>query len=245
VRVIVVTGTSTGVGKTVASAALVTLLRHAEHSTAMVKPVQTGAAGAEPGDAATIARLSGCADVAEIVTLDDPLAPDSAARLRGLTIPTVKEIATAAAQRFGAYDVVIVEGAGGVLVRLDTDAGTLIDLADEVARAGHSVEFVVVTSLSLGTLNHTELTVATLCRRGLEVTGLIVGVSPDQPDLAAQRNLVDLPRVTGLPILAQIPAGAGSLTPAEFQRACPAWFSARSLAALTGKQSPEGSTTGS
>src|SRR5690606_24929916 len=85
----IVTGTDTGVGKTVATAALAVA---AGPSTIAVKPAQTGAATGD-SDAAAVRRLAGCA-VAEFVRLDDPLAPDTAARLRGIDIPPVAEHAT-------------------------------------------------------------------------------------------------------------------------------------------------------
>jgi len=223
--VLIVTGTDTGVGKTVTTAALHTFLNASGTRVATVKPVQTGTSGDEPSDAATVARLSGSADVAELCTLEDPLAPDSAARLRGIDIPTVAELATRISHEFAAYDVVLVEGAGGVLVRLDTAGGTLLDLADGLISAGHRVLFVIVTSIYLGTLNHTELTIRAVQQRGLDIAGLVIGSIPEQLDLAAERNLIDLGRVTQLPILAQIPAGAGGSTPEDFETACPGWFS--------------------
>ena len=88
------------------------------------------------------------------------------------------------------HDTVIVEGAGGLLVRLDTDGGTLLDLAEALA-----ADVVVVVAAGLGTLNHTELTVSALRGRGLEPAGLVVGSWPAVPGLADQCNLDDLPRV--------------------------------------------------
>jgi dethiobiotin synthetase len=94
------------------------------------------------------------------------------------------------------------------MVRLDNAGGTLLDLADAL---GAEVTFVVVTSLALGTLNHTELTVNALRARGFEPTGLVIGRRPPDPlGLAARSNLVDLPRLTGVPILATIPDGAAT-----------------------------------
>jgi dethiobiotin synthetase len=117
------------------------------------------------------------------------------------------------------HDTVLVEGSGGVLVRLDTEGGTLLDLAGQVA-AG----VVVVTSAGLGTLNHTELTVTALRARGIEPTGLVIGSWPSEPGLAETCNLDDLPRVTGVPLMASIPEGAGSLTREAFGRQWPGWF---------------------
>ena len=92
-------------------------------------------------------------------------------------------------------------------MRLDTEGGTLLDLAAALASYGLSVEVVVVVAAGLGTLNHTELTVGALRARGIEPAGLVVGSWPADPGLAERCNLEDLPRVTGLPLLAVIPEG--------------------------------------
>jgi dethiobiotin synthetase len=121
------------------------------------------------------------------------------------------------------HDLVIVEGAGGLLVRLDTDGGTLLDLAGALAHT-HAVDVVVVTAPGLGTLNHTELTVGAVRARGLEPAGLVIGSWPSEPGLAERCNLEDLPRVTGLPVVAVLPVGAGALTREEFCAQAKGWF---------------------
>jgi dethiobiotin synthetase len=222
-RVVVVTGTSTGVGKTVATAALALREAEAGRSVIVVKPVQTGIAGTEPGDADEVHRLSGCA-VQEFTALDDPLAPDTAARLRGVRIPPVAEYADRIRVLAEFHDTVLVEGAGGLLVRLDTEGGTLLDLAETLA-ASVPVEVVLVAAAGLGTLNHAELTVGALRARGLEPVGLVIGAWPDDPDLAERCNADDLPLVTGVPVLATIPAGAGAHARDAFRASAPTWFS--------------------
>ena len=207
----VVTGTSTGVGKTVATAALAAV---AEGSVVVVKPVQTGAAGGD-SDAREVTRLTGV-EAQEWTTLDEPLAPDTAARRQGVEIPTVASYAARIARL--SQDTVIVEGAGGLLVRLDGDGGTLLDLASAL-----DAEVVVVVAAGLGTLNHTELTVDALRAAGLIVRGLVVGAWPSEPGLAERCNLDDLQRVA--PLLAVIPDGAGSLDREPFVAAAPGWFS--------------------
>jgi dethiobiotin synthetase len=219
VTVLVVTGTGTGVGKTIATAALA-VTRPAPVT--VVKPVQTGVADGEPTDAEVVARLTGC-PVEEWTRLDEPLAPDTAARRAGVRIPPVGEYAARVRSVATGGGTVLVEGAGGLLVRLDTDGGTLLDLAALVAEET-PVEVVVVVAAGLGTLNHTELTVAALRARGLEPSGLIIGSWPADPGLAARCNLEDLPRVTGVPMLAAIPAGAGELPPPEFRAQSMDWF---------------------
>jgi dethiobiotin synthetase len=212
--IVLVTGTSTGVGKTVATAALAATSRG---SVIVVKPVQTGAVDGD-SDAREVARLTGV-DTVGWTSLDEPLAPDTAARRQGVEIPGV---ATYAA-RIGALtqDTVLVEGAGGLLVRLDADGGTLLELGgllDEVA----DVEVVVVVAAGLGTLNHTELTVDALRARDLTVRGLVIGAWPAEPGLAERCNLEDLERIA--PVLAVIPDGAGALAREEFVAAAQGWF---------------------
>jgi dethiobiotin synthetase len=219
VTIHVVTGTGTGVGKTIATAALAVA---SPEPVTVVKPVQTGVADGEPTDVEVIARLAGCA-VQEWTRLDEPLAPDTAARRAGLQIPPVGEYAARLAPLDSSDGTVIVEGAGGLLVRLDTRGGTLLDLAAALAEEV-PVDVVVVVAAGLGTLNHTELTVGALRACGLEPSGLIVGSWPSEPDLAERCNLEDLPRVTGVPLLAVIPAGAGTLAPAEFRTQSEGWF---------------------
>ncbi|MGH3315455.1 MAG: dethiobiotin synthase [Nocardioidaceae bacterium] len=199
-RYVVVTGTNTGVGKTVVTAALATSYSAHDLDVAVVKPVQTGLLGGEPGgDVDEIAALSGTYDIHEFVRLEDPLAPDSAARLREVAIPTVAELAERVMAVQG--DVILVEGTGGVLVRLDREGGTIIDLILDLRASGADVDVLVVTSPDLGTLNHTELTVEALRHRGIEPNGLIIGSWPNEPDLAQRCNREDLPRVTGVPLL--------------------------------------------
>jgi dethiobiotin synthetase len=187
-RLVVVTGTSTDIGKTIVTAALAAT---AEGRVLVVKPVQTGIATGDPGDADVVARLAGV----DVVTFE-PLAPDTAARRAGVSIPPVGDHATRVREVAAAYDVVIVEGAGGLLVRLDTDGGTLLDLAADLSTT-HEVEVVVVCAAGLGTLNHAELTVGALRARGLEPAGVVIGSWPADPDLAETCNREDLPRVTG------------------------------------------------
>lgn len=213
--ILVVTGTGTGVGKTVATAALAA---RASGTVIVVKPVQTGVLPGEVGDVDDVRRLAGC-EVIELVRLPDPLAPDTAARLAGVSLPTVAEHGARIRALSDDYDTVIVEGAGGLLVRLDGADGTLLDLA-----ALLDASVVVVVAAGLGTLNHTELTVAALRARGIDASGLVIGAWPRDPDLASRCNLEDLPRVTGVPLLAVIPADVGTLDGPAFVEAAPGWF---------------------
>lgn len=210
--VLVVTGTGTGIGKTVVTAAVAALARAAGRTVAVLKPAQTGVGPDEPGDLAEVRRLVGADDLAvrELARWAEPLAPATAARRAGT--PPVRPAAVAAAARdlAATADLVLVEGAGGLLVRFDDDGGTL---ADAAVALGAPV--LVVAAAGLGTLNAAALTAEALRTRGLRCAGVVVGSRPADPDLAARCNVVDLPAVTGAPLLGSLPAGAGALAPEE------------------------------
>ena len=209
-NVVVVTGTDTGVGKTVVTAALAALARARGDHVAVVKPVQTGARPGEPGDLEDVRRLSGADDLHELARFPEPLAPATASRRAGVKTPSVEQMARAIAE-LSDRDLVLVEGAGGLLVHLDGHGGTLADLA---ALLGTPI--VVVTRAGLGTLNAAALTCEALSARGVACAGVIVGAWPAEPGLAEQCNLEDLPRYAGAPLLGRLRAGAGQLSPGEF-----------------------------
>jgi dethiobiotin synthetase len=212
VTVLVVTGTSTGVGKTTVTSAIAALAVAAGRHVAVLKPAQTGLDAAQPGDVDEVRRLAGpSVTCRELARFPAPLAPASAARLAGLDPVTPATTAAAARELAAEHDLVLVEGTGGLLVHLDHRGGTLSDVA-----AALSASVLVVTTAGLGTLNHTALTVEVLRARGLGCVGIVIGAWPANPDLAAWSNLSDLPAVTGLPLLGALPEGAGRVTPAEF-----------------------------
>jgi dethiobiotin synthetase len=196
VRVVVVTGTDTGVGKTIVSAALAAL---ANERVAYVKPAQTG----DDDDAGTVARLSG-AETHVLARFPEPLAPATAARRAGLPPVTPEQVADYV--RALDAEQVIVEGAGGLLVRFDDDGGTLADVARRL-----DAPVLVVARAGLGTLNHTALTLEALRTRDIPCLGVVIGSWPREPDLAARCNLEDIG-----PLLGRIPEGAGDLSREEF-----------------------------
>ena len=106
-RVVVVTGTDTGVGKTVVTAALAATLRLRGLRVAVVKPTQTGVAEDEPGDVDEVQRLGGIEDLHEFARFPEALAPATAARRDGMMAPSVGEHAIRTAALSG-RDVVII-----------------------------------------------------------------------------------------------------------------------------------------
>ena len=217
-----VTGTDTEVGKTVTTAALTLALQADGRSPYVIKPAQTGLTAAEPGDLDEVRRLAGNVPGHEGVRLRAPLAPDTAARLEGTTLPGLAEQRDAVLAVAESHDV-IVEGAGGVLVSLG-DHWNLLDLAQTVGHGGTEVVFLVVARAGLGTLNHSALTVWAIQQRSLHVAGVVIGSWPHEPDLAAQQNLLDLPLMTGVPVLGRIPEGAGTMDAATFAAGVPDWL---------------------
>lgn len=231
-RIVVITGTSTDVGKTVVTAALAATARSAGARVAVCKPAQTGVVSGEAGDLDAVVALTGPLATAECVRYPDPLAPDTAARRAGMAELRLDQVADAIDALAASSDLVLVEGAGGVLVRLAADL-TLLDIA-----AHHDADVVVVVPAGLGALNHAELTVGAIRGAGLRPAGLVIGSWPADPDLAMTCNRTDLPRVTGVPIVGTVPAGAGAIAADQFVTSAPGWFDAEWISALTIPESP-------
>ncbi len=185
VRGLVVTGTDTGVGKTVVSAVLCRLL-----DAVYVKPVQSGAADGDD-DAALVAAV---ADVPTVVgaVFEESLAPSMAARRDGQILERGQltgVVRTAAAVHEG--KALVVEGAGGILVHLGTDGTTLADLALDL-----HLPMVIVARPGLGTLNHTLLTLEAAERREIPVLGVVIAGMPQEQDLATATNVEELQELT-------------------------------------------------
>ncbi|MER6675463.1 dethiobiotin synthase [Streptomyces sp. NPDC000983] len=219
--VVVITGTGTEIGKTVTTAAVAATALAAGRTVAVLKAAQTGVRPDERGDADECARLAGAVTTAELARYPEPLAPGTAARRSGLAPVRPAAIAEAAAKLATEHDLVLVEGAGGLLVRFDDEGGTLADAAALLA-----APVLVVASAGLGTLNFTELTAHELRSRRLEMLGVVIGSWPEAPDLASRCNVTDLPEVAGAPLLGALPAGAGTLPPADFRSLAPGWLAA-------------------
>ncbi len=217
-RVLVVTGTDTDVGKTVATAAVAAVLAGAGRRVAVYKPTQTGVGPGEPGDVAEVARLSGVSG-SEGVRLRAPMAPRPAAALEAATLPTLADHVDAVRRLADDHEHVLVEGAGGLLVELTEAAETLADLTRALPDAG----VVLVVRAALGTLNHTMLTREALAHRQIRQLGIVVGAWPDEPGPIETTNL-DV--FAGLPegLLGIVPAGAPASGADAFLPAAPGWL---------------------
>ena len=184
---------------------------------AVVKPAQTGTAAGEIPDTEAVRRLTGLADTHELATFPDPLSPEAAARVAGLPPLDLRGAMDYVAKLAESRDLVLVEGAGGLLVRYDPDGGTIADLA-----AALDAPVAVVAAAGLGTLNHTALTLEALAARKLAPAGVVIGSWPRQPGIAELANLTDLQAVAGGPLAGVMPEGAGGLDRAGFLAAAAA-----------------------
>ncbi|MGE2719918.1 dethiobiotin synthase [Mycolicibacterium celeriflavum] len=202
---LLITGTDTGVGKTVATAALACHARLSGVDVAVCKPVQTGSP--QDDDLADVGRLSGVTRLYGGWRYPEPLAPAAAASRAGMTLPTRAELVESA--RSVAATLTLVEGAGGLLVEIGVKA-TLRDLAVDLG-----APVLVVVAPGLGTLNHTALTLEALAHQGLSCAGLVIGAWPPDPGIAEQSNRDALAELA--PVRAVLPAGAGALSAQQFE----------------------------
>jgi dethiobiotin synthetase len=199
-----ITGTDTGVGKTVVAAAIARTLRREGVAVRVCKPVATGTSASSDHtvaeDTRCLAEAAGEKDF-EAVTpwaFAAPAAPPVAARFEGVEL-RLEDLVSSVRRRFSPGGFVLVEGIGGLLCPLTADA-TVADLIDALA-----FPVVLVARRSLGTLNHTLLTLEVARRRHLEVCGLVVSTTEPVVDVAAETNVEELRRRTDVPILAVLP----------------------------------------
>ncbi|MFJ4170230.1 dethiobiotin synthase [Paenarthrobacter sp. NPDC089714] len=218
-RIILVTGTDTGVGKTMTTAALAAALQQHGHAVAVYKPCQTGN-NVGDSDMSEVLRLAGPLRAEAGVVLEEPMAPVPASEIEGVALPPLLVHAERILSLASGHDYVLVEGAGGLLVELDHDGGTLAALGSVLgSRAG----FVVVARPSLGTLNHTALTLEALERRGLHVSGVVLGRWPATPGLVERGNRAALGSGR-VPLLGAVDDGAATLEPDVFRQRATSWF---------------------
>jgi len=197
-----VTGTDTGVGKTVVSRALLRGLRARGVEVAAMKPIETGVGPDGPLDALALAEAAGGRDPLEDVCplrFALPAAPTVAAAAEGRAID-LEIVDRAFARLSRRCEFVVVEGAGGLLV----PAAERASMADLALRLGLPV--VIVARAALGTINHTLLSVEAADRRRLEVVGVVVSHTDPAPSAADVANLGALRDALGDRLIGEVPA---------------------------------------
>jgi dethiobiotin synthetase len=198
-----VTGTDTGVGKTLVTAALARRLREEGRRVCVMKPVATGAerAGEQwvSDDTRILADATGETELSHVTpwTFEAPAAPSVAARLANVRL-SLAQIAAAIERRREPEGFLLVEGVGGLLCPL-TDDATVADLA-----ATLGLPLLIVAHGGLGTLNHTLLSLEVARGRGLAVAGVVVSHREPPTGVAGATNAAELRRF-GVPVVAELP----------------------------------------
>lgn len=239
--IIVITGTDTDVGKTVVTAAVAALLTTSlDRPVAVHKLVQTGVTGEGYGDSAAVSTLTWAAGevtCTEGMRLAAPMAPVPAAVLEDRRLLNVSEHAGHVAH-LAQTSCVVAEGSGGLLVPLDRKGGTIADLHGAVRYVDDALKVatLVVCRATLGTLNHTALTLEALERRDANVLGLVIGSWPQDATDIHRSNVVELQEMA--PILGAIPDGQGSVPSEVFVAQTRRWLPG--LATLLELREPAG-----
>ena len=177
----------------------------------------------EPGDVDEVRRLAGPVDVREGIRLPDPLAPDCAALVAGAELPSLHDQRDLILDTAASHDAVLVEGAGGVAVNLGKAFG-LLDIVGQVREAGLPVQWIIVARASLGTLNHSTLTVRAIRDHGFCVQGIVIGSWPADPRPAELHNRDDLASYAGVPVFGAVLEGASALPPSDFRVHASGWI---------------------
>lgn len=207
-----VTATDTGVGKTVVTAALAVALHTHGYAVGVMKPIETGVSSSTDAesDAARLRTAAGNSDALTEIrpyAFRLPLAPMDAARLekQTVTLPTIMRAFRSLRSR---YDVLLVEGVGGVYVPITSS----LDLLDLIHRM--MLPIIVVGRVSLGGINHALLTLEALRRRNIPILALVLNQT-DAIETATARlqegstlrllqQLVDVPVIGPLPYRARL-----------------------------------------
>ena len=195
---IFITGTGTEIGKTVIAGGVAASLKHAGTNVGVMKPISAG----DTADAQFLKHAAQVDD--ELVSINPihlrhPLAPSVAARIenREIDLPCIETAFAALQQK---YDVVIVEGVGGIAVPLRDDF--------LVAHLIHQLQLpiLIVAQAGLGTVNHTLLTVAFAQQFGLQIVGIVLNThAPEVAGLAEATNPVEIEKLTEIPVIGVVP----------------------------------------
>ncbi len=202
---IFITGTDTGVGKTLVACGLAALLRDSGYRVGVMKPAETGCEERDgkpfPQDAYLLKEVSGCSEPVEKICpyrLRDPLTPSMAAEREGVKID-ISLLEKIYGEISSAYDITLVEGAGGLLAPI-LPSFTYADLARLL-----KLPLLVVAANRLGVINHLLLTLEHASCRSLRVLGYILNHLENQPSLAAETNRDALLALTAVPCVGEIP----------------------------------------
>lgn len=196
-RRIFVTGTDTGVGKTVVTAAICRCIKLSGRTVAAMKPIQTGTNTQEIPDIEFIYRV-----IDEDYVIDDvcpyrfaePLSPKLASEISGVNI-NINTILSSFEALDKENEHLIVEGAGGIMAPIKSN----YFMSDLISDLG--IPVIIVSRPDLGTINHTLLTAEYAKNKGLTVLGIIFNKYPHKRGLPELTNPNEISLISGIPIL--------------------------------------------
>lgn len=196
-RPIFITGTDTSVGKTITTAVLGLLLQERGMNVGIMKPVQCAG-----DDAVFLKKILEVDDAIELINpfyASAPLSPHLAFAREKKEIER-RTILQAYATLAARHDIVLIEGAGGLMVPLARDY-SVIDLVCDL-----NAELLIVSRLGLGTINHTMLTIEQARSRGISVKGIVFSDPVGKPKgIPEKTNSVEIEKLSGVPVLGIVP----------------------------------------
>ncbi|MCF6148532.1 MAG: dethiobiotin synthase [Candidatus Kuenenia sp.] len=200
-----ITGTDTGVGKSIVAGGLAALMKNNGYNSGVMKPIATGCKYHNnmlvSDDALFLQSAAETDDDYELINpirYEQPLAPTIAAQLNN-TVNDLEKIRHAFNTLCERHDFMIIEGIGGLLVPIN-EYYFVIDLAYEF-----ELPLIIVSRLSLGTINHTLLTVAYAREHGVNIKGIIFNDPSGTDECLKNYNAEEIKRLTNVPILGVIP----------------------------------------
>lgn len=208
-RGLFVTGTDTGVGKTLVACTVARALRDRGLDLGVMKPIETGVGSEGPLDAIALRAAAGADDALDLVCPQQfalPAAPTVAAAYEGreVDLGVVDAAWTVLSAR---HDSMLVEGAGGLLV----PAAAGVTMGDLAGRLG--LPLLITARGALGTINHTLLTLEAAERRGLELAGVVISHTTGRLSDADAANLAELRAALGKKLVGEIPPLAPGALP--------------------------------
>jgi dethiobiotin synthetase len=208
---VLITGTDTGVGKTVVCRLLAAYIRGCGLNVITQKWVQTGCSLSDDIDLHSV-NLPVADDLTDLrvpYSFAYPASPHLAASLEGVEIDIARIVATHA-KLTEQYEIVVVEGSGGVLVPI-TETALLADVAARL-----NLPIVIVADNKLGCINHTLLTIEAARSRSLRIVGLIFNrIESGGDEVILTDNVRITDRLGGVPVLGELPCLAESQDASE------------------------------
>lgn len=215
-----ITGTDTGVGKTIVSAILVRSLLKKGFSVGVMKPIETGCLRIKdddeneilyPSDGSFLKRVASLDESLDLITpfkFELPLAPMVASDIEGMSLD-IRDILDSYNILKDRYDFMIIEGVGGILVpimriKAGSSEKKIYFVSDLIK--DFDLPALVVTRPGLGTINHTLLTVDYLLKEGIDVKGIVINYHRLPEDTIAEKtNPSVLKEICPVPLLATFP----------------------------------------